>query len=486
MGIPSAEGIRMENSHPATAKLIVENALILDVASPDYEPYYGHLVVGLDGKIQTIGPGPAPLHVAAEERLDAAGKILAPGFVSAHSHLFTSASRGLGTDQSLYGWIVAMTRYTDHCDDEDIYLLTKHGAIDFLRNGITTAYDFTSTGVPFEMEDSGHGSFSKDDIQPLSWEQAQFLAKVDAGIRFVNSIWLAELQSDEETFGRVEELMDWSEQFKGHPQFLRMALSGTVQWAKSQHTAELETEAMKRFGLINQPHFLETPHNIAGQQEKFWWYHKAGALCKDLVFGHFIHTNEKILSTAARCGCGAVWQPTSNGRLASGFAEVREWIKNGMPVGVGLDDQSCTDVSDPFQNMRMGIYTQRAHHRDPEVMSPREMLYLHTKGGAVTLQIDDRVGSLEVGKFADFLVVDPLNPDTGPIHDPIATYVLACGLRNLKEVYVGGERKVHDGRIEHLDSNELSKEVHRRINRIREKVSPDHPLWTHIPNPSPV
>jgi cytosine/adenosine deaminase-related metal-dependent hydrolase len=466
-------------NNPEPARLLVENALILDVASRDFEPYYGYLLVDAEGKIAAIGPGSAPDGTTAAKTLDAAGKIVAPGFISAHSHLFTSASRGLGMDESLYGWIVAMTQYTDHCDDEDIYYMTKHGAVDFLRNGITTAYDFVSAGTIFDMEDEGHGTFDISKLQPLSFQEAQFKAKLDAGIRFLNSFWLTKLDTEEATFERLDTFMAWAAQYDGHPLYLSMALSGQVQWAESIDVAYLEAKAMKKYGLVNQPHFLETPHNIEGQQEKFTWYEKAGALGKDLVFGHFIQTTDEIIHKAASCGCGAVWQPTSNGRLASGVAKVPQWLDEGMRVGVGLDDQSCTDVSDPFQNMRIGIYTQRATHRDPTVMGPRQMLYLHTKGGAETLQVEDRVGSLEVGKYADFLLVDTENPDTGPIHDPVGTYVLACSLRNLKGVYVGGELCVNDGTVEHLDADELNREVHTRMNRIRAEVTPKHPVWKY-------
>jgi cytosine/adenosine deaminase-related metal-dependent hydrolase len=105
---------------------------------------------------------------------------------------------------------------------------------------------------------------------------------------------------------------------------------------------------------------------------------------------------------------------------------------------MGVDDQSCTDLSDPFQNMRTGLYLQRALHSDASIISPLDMLTLHTIGSARAIGVDDRVGSLEVGKYADFLVVDPTNPHLGPIWDPVATYVLACGLRNLAEVVIGG------------------------------------------------
>src|SRR3546814_6859313 len=101
------------------------------------------------------------------------------------------------------------------------------------------------------------------------------------------------------------------------------------------------------------------------------------------------------------------WRPASDGRLASGVALVPEMLERGMKVGIGLDDQACTDVSDPWQNMRMGIAMQRARTKDPLSMMPERVLRLHTLGGAEILGVADRVGSLEVGKFADFVVVDP-------------------------------------------------------------------------------
>ena len=106
---------------------------------------------------------------------------------------------------------------------------------------------------------------------------------------------------------------------------------------------------------------------------------------------------------------------------------------------MGLDDQSCTDISDPFQNLRIGLYAIRDLYKNASVLTVKDVLYLHTMGSAEILHIDREVGSLEKGKWADFLIVDPRSPDTGPVHDPIATYVLACGLRNLKQVYVAGD-----------------------------------------------
>ena len=166
------------------------------------------------------------------------------------------------------------------------------------------------------------------------------------------------------------------------------------------------------------------------------------------------------------------WQPTSNGRLADGIADVVSYLEMGIPVAIGLDDQSCTDISDPFQNMRIGLYTMRALHERADVMSVRDILYLHTLGSAEVLGIEDDVGSLQPGKFADFLIVDMRDPDTGPVYDVLASYVLAAGLRNIQAVFVGGQQVAKGTKILTIDEGRLRKEIDKRTDRIREIAGP--------------
>jgi cytosine/adenosine deaminase-related metal-dependent hydrolase len=468
----------------AAPKLLVENGLFLTVDGSGRPPFTGWMTVGHDGRILAIGPGdpdPAVLDsqvhdptadpaLPAAARLDATGKIVAPGFVSAHSHLFTSCSRGLGMDQSLYGWVEAMTRYTERASSEDIYWLARHGAVDFVTNGVTTAYDFSDAGLVFRRETDGLSSFTEE-VPDVGFQHAQLLGKLDAGIRHVHSVMLGQTADADAVVAHIDEVVAAAADVASDPLHLSLSISGSVQWAPSPLTAELEVAAMRRHGLGNQPHFLETPHEVELQRSKFGWYREAGALGPDLVFGHFIQTTDEILVEAAVAGCGMVWLPASNGRLASGIANVPRARELGMRVGVGLDDQSCTDVSDPFMNMRVGIFLQRAHAKDPTSMPVADMLELHTRGSAQVLGIDGDVGSLEVGKYADFLVVDPRRPDTGPIWDAVGTYVLACGLRNLVGVYVAGDLVAdRDGLVDRAVADETSDQTHERLARIRHDV----------------
>ena len=453
---------------PAT--LLVHNAVLITLAEAQPTPFHGWFSVGGDGRIAALAAGDPPADVEADRRVDADGAFVAPGFVSAHSHLFTSGSRGLGMDQALYGWGDAMMAYTRHTDAEDIYWCTLHGALDFIGNGITTAYDFTDSRLPMSVNEKGQRVIVAP-LKPAAFAESQIRGKVDAGLRFINSVMMNdEVGDDEEVLARFGATQRFAERFTDTGLYLGSSISGSVQWSTTPSTATLEVEAMRRFGVINQPHFLETVQEIELQRSKWAWYRDAGALGPKLIFGHFVQATHEMIREAGRCGCGMVWQPTSNGRLASGFADIPACVEAGIRVGVGLDDQSCTDISDPWQNMRMGIYTQRANAKDPRAMGVAQMLRLHTLGSAEVLGIADRVGSLEVGKFADFLIVDPRSPDTGPVWNAVGTYVLACGLRNLKAVYRGGDLLSENGRSTNPKAAEASRQLHARLRAIATKL----------------
>lgn len=427
--------------------LIVTNAQLITVPAGTEDPGYverGWMTIS-DGVITGIGEGNAPAADPGTDVLDVAGAFVAPGFISSHSHLFTSASRGLGVAETLYGWCDSMLGLIREATGEDVYWTTLHGSLDFLANGVTTAYDFTDPRIPWEPMIEGQRQ-KVGQLRPSDYQTRQIDAKADAGLRFVNSIPL------DDAVGSNEDILDRLGEIVTHLQSLdpRLALggavTGSVQWSNRVDAAELEVEAMRRYALINQAHFLETREATEHQQSKFALYRDAGALGPGMIFGHFIQTTPQIIEIAAAQGAAMSWQPASNGRLASGIAEVPHMLSLGMTVGMGLDDQACTDVADPWQNMRMGMFCIRAKTGRPLDMMPETVLRLHTLGGAQVLGVDDRVGSLEVGKYADFVVVDPTDPDIGPLWHPVRNYVLSCGQRNLKQVYVGGELVAEEGR----------------------------------------
>ena len=141
-----------------------------------------------------------------------------------------------------------------------------------------------------------------------------------------------------------------------------------------------------------------------------------------------------------------VWNPLSNGRLGSGLPDVLAYREAGLPIGLGLDGQASADLSDPFENMRMGLYAVRMRAQDAGVLLAADVLRMHTIDAARALGVGDLVGSLEPGKLADFVVVDAEGPATGPVgEDLLAHLVLACSARDIRSVHVGGRAVAVDG-----------------------------------------
>ncbi|PZU46983.1 MAG: cytosine deaminase [Microbacterium sp.] len=450
--------------------LLVIHARLITVPAGTTDPGYledGWMLVGDDGRIAALGAGTPPTGTTADETLDAAGRFVAPGFVSSHSHLFTSGLRGLGVADTLYGWCDSMLGTTAHMTPEQLYWSTLHGSLDFLGSGVTTAYNFTDPLQAWESMVDGKRTGTAG-LRDLEYHFRQADATRDSGIRFVDAAGMdVTAGTPDEVFERFAAEVAHTRTFDPDVA-LGSSIMGQVQWSPHPEAAEFEVEAMRRYGVTNQAHFLESPEAVEHQQSKFALYRDAGALGLGLMFGHFIQTTPEIIEQAVAGGASMSWQPASNGRLASGVALVPEMLEMGMKVGVGLDDQACTDISDPWQNMRMGIYMQRARTKDPLSMMPELMLRLHTLGGAEIMGVEGHVGSLEVGKFADFVLVDPRRPDVGPLWHPVRSYVLSMGPRNLVGVYVGGRLVSADG----VSTNPLAGEASAKVHELPAAVVP--------------
>jgi cytosine/adenosine deaminase-related metal-dependent hydrolase len=259
---------------------------------------------------------------------------------------------------------------------------------------------------------------------------------------------------------RLKLFMDWLGAQPKSSQFLSVMLNGGTSFNETYQQAVSEKAMMDAFHIGNQSHYLEPPDTVAAERAKFKWFEDSGLLGPTLYFGHFIHTNDEILTKVAAAHSGMSWNPLSNGRLASGVADIPKYLKMGIRVGMGVDGEASADLADPFENMRTGLYAIRDKYENATIMSPYQVLYLHTMGSADVMGAKDKLGSLEPGKYADFLVVDPKR--FGTVFDPYASLVLVAGERDLERVYVGGELKVDHGKLLGQDFDKVLAESARR------------------------
>ncbi|WP_263381490.1 amidohydrolase family protein [Granulicella arctica] len=438
------------------AHLSVRHAYLVTMATEQKEPFSGCILVDRIGKITAVLQNDPPACADADTVVDAAGAWVIPGFVSAHSHLWQSAYRGLAADQTLLGWIDALYgKAVTKATAEDLYWFTLEGGLDHLRHGITSTYSFNY---------GGHTPGDKE-----SFSEAELRAEMDAGVRFVHG-WEPGKAGPEYTVPIAEErlktFLDYAHGYgkteAERARLLSVMINGGTAFDGTEQQAVLEAALMKRFDLGNQSHYLEQPETQIVDRDEMWpWFVKNGLVTNRMFFGHFIHTSSQILADTAKAGAGMSWNPLSNGRLASGTADIPLYLKMGIRVGMGVDGEASADLADPFENMRTGLYAIRAKYENAGVMNPYDVLRLHTMGSSDVLGVKDRIGSLEVGKMGDFLLIDP--KAYGVVFDPYASLVFVTSEEQVERVYVGGEMMVERGRLLKQDLGKVEGEVDARV-----------------------
>jgi 5-methylthioadenosine/S-adenosylhomocysteine deaminase len=337
------------------------------------------------------------------------------------------------------------------CRGQDPNLL---GSLDHLQHGVTAAYDF---------------NYSRTDEQSEvnAFDEAQFRAEMKSNIRFVHGyepLWMTPGATIEQARKRLRAFLDWTATQPRSSAFLSVMINGATAFNNTYQQSVTEKALMDEFHLMNQSHYLEPPEakTQAEERAKFRWFEDSGLLSNQLIFGHFIHTDESILEQTVKHDIAMTWNPLSNGRMASGVADIPKYLKMGIRIGMGIDGEASADLADPFENMRTGLYAIRDKYEDATVLSPYQVLWLHTMGSADVLGVKDKLGSLQPGKFADFLAIDPARLGA-VLEDPYANLVLVTDERDLDRVYVGGELRVEHGRMLHQDLAGIQQEVNRRV-----------------------
>ncbi|MES2693781.1 MAG: amidohydrolase family protein [Verrucomicrobiota bacterium] len=443
-------------SHAQTARLLVKNATLVTMAPDQAEPVVGYFLVGADGRITALAAGAPPAGVTAAATLDAKEQVVMPGFLSGHSHVSSSMSRGINANRELDGIIDFRPTFMDgrYYEQGDVHALALHGSLDFLIHGVTTVFNYPNRRCP-----------------PQYYHEA-FLGEIASGQRFIFGYNLPDVPYEQ---ARTEFLAfkAIADKHADNPNFLRLGLAKNGHLGRVVGHSQFPTEVRiaKEFKLPLQVHFLESSFYQKQNRRDFDYMKESGMLDIEVTYAHYIHTDDKILADSAKAGAAAIWNPLSNGRLASGLADIPKYLKAGLTVGMGLDAQSTADIMNPFENMRMGLYNIRMAYESASVLTPRDVLRLHTLGTAKALGVADKVGSLEVGKYADFLLVDLSEPDTGPVYDVYGSLVFASSFPNIARIYVGGELVAEKGNPVKHDMAAINRDTRFRMDRNREKTA---------------
>jgi 5-methylthioadenosine/S-adenosylhomocysteine deaminase len=356
----------------ANPKLLVTHIKIFTMAAgleePPPTPIDGYILVASDGTIAQIHAGDPPTNLSPTQTWDGHGAWVIPGFISAHSHLWQAAYRGLAANQTLPGWIDDLYgKHALHNSPDDFYWFTLYGCLDHLQHGITAAYNFNYGGTGWQNQGD-------------AFDESEFRAESESGLRFVHGYQPdtmkpgepnpdATIQAARE---RLKSFLDWTQAQPHNPAFLSVMINGSTAFNNTVQQAVMEAALGKEFHLGNQTHFVEAPEDQGEQRSKFRWMLDSGLVNDQLIFGHFIHTDEFILAETAKAHASMSWNPLSNGRLASGVADIPKYLRLGIRVGMGVDGEASADLADPFENMRTGLYAIHDKYEEDTMGSERE------------------------------------------------------------------------------------------------------------------
>jgi 5-methylthioadenosine/S-adenosylhomocysteine deaminase len=162
---------------------------------------------------------------------------------------------------------------------------------------------------------------------------------------------------------------------------------------------------------------------------------------------HAVHLEAAEIELLGRHGCSVAHCPSSNLKLASGFAPVHSMLKNNINVALGTDGAASNNRLDLFQEMRTAALLAKAVSGDAEAMPAHAALRAATLGGANALGLGSITGSIEPGKAADLVAVDLGALELAPCYDPVSHLVYAAGREHVSDVWISGERRVHEGAL---------------------------------------
>jgi 5-methylthioadenosine/S-adenosylhomocysteine deaminase len=168
-----------------------------------------------------------------------------------------------------------------------------------------------------------------------------------------------------------------------------------------------------------------------------------GMLSPTLTLAHCVHLNDTEIKQLAEYGCSVAHCPSSNLKLASGIAPITEFVKQGINVGLGTDGAASNNRLDMFAEMRLAALLAKGQSYDATAVSAYQALEMATINGARALGLDDKIGSIEVGKMADLCAVKLSDIETQPCFDPMSHLVYVAGREHVSHVWVQGDLKFH-------------------------------------------
>jgi 5-methylthioadenosine/S-adenosylhomocysteine deaminase len=426
------------------ADIILSNALILTM-DQNFSQYFPGAVAVKGDAILAVGyENEIKNEFSAPEIVDCNHKVLMPGLINAHTHVPMTLLRGLADDLRLDVWLMGymMPVEREFVSPEFVRLGTLMACAEQIRGGVTTFNDMY---------------YFEEDVAK---------AAADAGMRAVCGQTVMKFPApDAASFeDSLQMAREFIERWKDHP----LIVPAVAPHAPYTCTAEIlraTADLAKEFDVPLHTHLAETAFEVENMRNEngipvIPYVKKQGLFEAKVIAAHCVHIDTGEIRTLMHARAGISHNPSSNLKLASGFAPVVKMLEAGLNVGIGTDGPASNNDLDMFEEVRLAAFVAKAVTNDPTSLPAPWALLMATRLGAQALHIGHLTGSIEVGKRADLILVD-----ISPVHNSpsfkraadnaYAQIVYAGKSTDVSDVMVNGKWLMREHQLLTLNEDEL-------------------------------
>lgn len=432
----------MAKQQEYNADLIINNGQVLTV-NADMEVIDDGVVVVKNDKIIAVGDEKLLEQYYAPRNIDANDGIVMPGMINAHNHLPMIAFRGLGEEgisNRLFAYFFPLE--AQKLSRELIYNATKLGAIDLAQSGVTTYAD-----MYYHMDEMAKAT-KEVGLRAVLGETVIKFPVVDA----------------KQPYGGIQYAQSFIEEYQNDP-LITPAYAPHAVYTVSKEKLQEINQLSEDYDVPVLIHVAEFPNEEARIKDPtkatspVEYLEEIGVLDERMVIAHGIHLSQHDQALLKQADAGVVYNPMANAKGATGIAPAWDMFRADMRVGLGTDGPMSSNQVDLWRTLSYAANMQRLKNSDRTIMIPEQVIEMATIGGAKALHMEDEIGSLEVGKKADIIIVETQSANMMPSYDPYATLVYQANPSNVDTTIVNGKVVMEQRQMKTIQLDDIRQSV---------------------------
>jgi 5-methylthioadenosine/S-adenosylhomocysteine deaminase len=387
----------------------------------------------------------ASLSIKAEETIDGEGKVALPGLVNCHTHAAMTLFRGKAEDLKLDQWLRdTIWPLEAKLKPSDIYEGALLGCLEMIKSGTTCFADM----------------YFHEDVIAKAVEKA--------GLRAVLAPGIIEAGDMKRGKRMLRDAVDFAKEYHGSAGGrVKAQLGPHAFYSCSPRLLRRVREAASKLGVSVHIHLAESAETARALRAKYGFgevelLERMGFLKGlNVLAAHCVHLSGEEMRLLAKRGVRVAYNPVVNMKLGMGVPKIIELLRLGVTVGIGTDGPASNNTLDMFESMKAAALLQKVWYKDPTVLPAETVLRMATIDGAKALGLEECVGSVEVGKRADLILVDFDKPHLVPRHNLYASLVYSARGSDVDTVVVDGKILMKGRQVKTLNEAEVMRKAQR-------------------------